>query len=269
MYSAGPSITTLQACLSMSLTCPGMWSCRFPSTAWPILNQLLKSHQPLAKRSAQSGIAKHTAKPKPLTNQASKPAKFSSKRRVRFDVSAEQAPDTGFQQEHGPASSPVHEPSQVSLTHQQQCMAALQTDSLTDKQKGFCDQLGLGTRGPAGTAADGECLFRSFAQSDAMISKGTLWAMTHSEQAQSKYAVLRHTAAAQIRENSLIKDGIVQYAAQLTSDNRFQGADYERLLAASIHMPVSSGMTSQAALLSMLFLPCRACICACIQACMQ
>ena len=205
-----------QHCKHVS-ACLGLWFCRFPSTAWPILTQLLKSHQPPAKRNAKPAIAKHTAKdPKPLTKQASKPSNFSSRPRVRFDITAEEAPDTGYQQEHGSASSPVHESGQVALTHQHQCIEALQTACLTKEQREFCEQIGLGTRGPAGTVADAECLFRSFAQSDAMISKGTLWAMIHSEGAQSKYAVLRHTAAAQIRGNSLIQDGLVQYAEQLT-----------------------------------------------------
>ena len=106
-------------------------------------------------------------------------------------------------------------------------------------------------------------------------------AMTHSENAQSAYVVHGHAAAAQIRRDSLIQNGIVQTAAQLTSDNRFQRADSEQLLAGqdasalpglladSIDMTISAGMISHAVALCCLFtlhICMHMSICACIGA---
>ena len=90
----------------------------------------------------------------------------------------------------------------------------------------FCQQLELSTKGPADTLGDGECLFRALSQAQAVVSRGSCWAMTHSTEAQSGYLEARSIAAAEIRDNGLIQAGIVEYAAQIASDNRFQGAKY-------------------------------------------
>lgn len=77
--------------------------------------------------------------------------------------------------------------------------------------------------------------------------------MSNSEEAQSDHAAARTIAAAAIKANSVIQEGIVEFADQLTSDNRYQGCNYQQALAGqgvsalpdlvadNIMMPSSSG----------------------------
>lgn len=104
------------------------------------------------------------------------------------------------------------------------------TDGLAEIQKQSLEQMGLGTKGPADTIGDGECQFRSFSQSEAVVRKGTVWSMTHSEEAQSGYVSARRTSAAAIRASDALQKGIVDRAEQLTSDSRHQGCNYQHAL---------------------------------------
>lgn len=128
-----------------------------------------------------------------------------------------------------------------------------QSNGLPTPQRQFLEQIGLGTKGPADTTGDGECQFRGFSQSEAAISKGTIWAVSNSEEAQSDHAAARTIAAVAIKANSVIQDGIVEFADQLTSDNRYQGCNYQQALAGQdvsvlpdlvadkMMLPISSG----------------------------
>ena len=97
-----------------------------------------------------------------------------------------------------------------------------QTNALTALQRQFLEQMGLGRKGPGDTIGDGECQFRGFSQSIAVISKGTVWCMSNLEEAQSAYASARHIAAAAIRVHFVVREYIVEHASQLTSDNCYQ-----------------------------------------------
>ncbi len=160
-------------------------------------------------------------------------ARRSSRRRVRFEEPPDEADAAQQQQEDAAVPSSSAPPDQFLLEQKrQQCLGMFQTNGLTQPQRRFLEQMGLGTKGPADTIGDGECQFRSFSQSIAGFSKGTVWSMSNSEEAQSGYASARSIAAAAITTNSVIREGIVEHADQLMRKGACCGAQVDIIVIA-------------------------------------
>ena len=240
------------------------WACcRFSAADFIILTQLLGKPKAAAKSKAPLRVLAKPRAEGPGVPESSHIARRSSRRQVRFEEPPEGSADAAqLQQEDtaGPSSptppeQSLLEPPAQSLLEQerQQCLGMFQTNGLAEVQRKLLEQMGLGTKGPADTTGNGECQFRSFSQSEAVVCKGTIWAMTNSDEAQSGYASAMSTAAFGIRDNPVIQEGIVDCADQLTSDNRYQGSNYQQalqgqdasalpgLVADSIQKPISSG----------------------------
>ena len=164
--------------------------CRFPQSAeFTTLTQLLGEPKAAPKSKApRLAIAKpRSEKSGPGTDMpyVSHLAGRRSRRRVTFEETSQEAADVTQQQQEDTAGPSSPSPQQK----RQQCLGTFQTNGLTAPQEQFPEQMGLGTKGPADTIADGECQFRGFSQSEAVISKGTVWSMSNSEEAQSGYSV--------------------------------------------------------------------------------
>ena len=234
------------------LTC-----CRFRrSEEFSTLTQLLGEPEAAPKSKApRLAIAKPRRKESGVDMPQVSHLAAGSRRRVRFEELSQGPADVAQpQQENTAGPSSPSSPNQLLLEQKrQQCLDMFQSNALTAPQRPFLEQMGLGTKGPADTIGDGECQFRGFSQSEAVISKGTVWSMSNSEEAQSGYASARSIAVAAIRANPVVQEGIVEHASQVTSDSRHQGRDYRQalggenasalpaLMADKVQMPISSG----------------------------
>ena len=114
-----------------------------------------------------------------------------------------------------------------------QLVSAFQSSNLTSQQQAYMQQMGLASKGPADTIGDGNCQFRALSQQQAVqdSSKGTIWAMNHSVEAQAQHASLRLTAAAELRENEILQNMIVpDHVDQVLRGGHANSAAYNQAL---------------------------------------
>ncbi|DBB00845.1 TPA: hypothetical protein ACH3X1_000768 [Trebouxia sp. C0004] len=122
-------------------------------------------------------------------------------------------------------------PSQKQLL--QECANMFTNSGLTAEQQTFCQQMGIGSKGPADTIGDGECQFRGLSQQQSVLdgSRGTVWAMTNSHEAQSRFAQERLTAATGLENIDFLKEVIPsEYADQILNGRSSIARAYKKAL---------------------------------------
>ena len=92
---------------------------------------------------------------------------------------------------------------------------------LTPFQRDVLSWLGLVTLGPADTIGDGECMYRAISQQLKVVTGQytAVWAVQHSELAQTDFQQLRQDAAAEISTNESMQQLLIQDADFLLGES--------------------------------------------------